>query len=237
MATLRVFAAVRSSLVSNHVIEDHSGHWHCGDLTDAIILGLQQRIDLDRESQVVRGIDALDEVSLHPLLEDSLRKAGYGVFREQRYPHARTRKSKSEGRRCDLVLTHHKRPLQDPAASATLFEDPQAVPLQKAFWLEVKTVSQFTESGPNASWTSELLGTVRHDISKLANDQEIAHAGLLILLWVEDARIATHDFAVWQDRCLAKNLPIGAPSERQVSIQDRLGHPTGVLRLYPVHHM
>lgn len=211
--------------------------WCVADIADAIEAGLTGLIDLDRRAQSVRGIDALDEVSLHPLLESALKDAGFGVHREERYIGDRGKRSRAEGRRCDLVLTPDSRPLQDPAATATLFDDPNAVPLEEAFWLEVKTIAQHTEMGPNQTWSSELLGTVRADVAKLARDQHIFHAALLIVLWVESIEVAEHDLGVWQDRCLDKGLPIASPSQRVISIQDRLGNTHCVLRLYPVTHL
>jgi hypothetical protein len=210
--------------------------WCVDDIADAIAAGLQDRVDADRAAQAVSGVDALDELSLHPELAGALARAGYGVHREERYIGARSKRLRSEGRRCDLVLTPDDRPLQDPQAVATLFDDPNAVPLEEAFWLEVKTVAQHTPEGPNAAWSNELLGTVRADVSKLSKDKGILHAGLLIVLWVASEDVATHDMGVWQDRCLELGLPIGTPSTRVLPIQDRLGNSACVIRLYPVHH-
>ena len=217
---------------------DHANiRWNGDDLADAVASGIEARVALDRVAQEVSGIDALDEVSLHPTLALSIEKAGFGVHREQRYPSDRRARKRSEGRRCDLVLTPDQRPLQDPQAAATLFDDPDAVPLERAYWLEVKTVAQFTPEGPNAAWSGELLGTVQSDVSKLARDPRIFHAGLLIVLWTATADIAINDLGVWQDRCLDRGLPIGAPFERILPLQDRLGNACCVLRVYPIHHM
>ncbi len=211
--------------------------WHVGDVADAIEAGLAAQVEHDRVAQSVHGADVLDEVDLHPVLARALSVAGFGVHREVRYPAARRIRARSEGRRCDLVLTPGGRPLQEPEAAATLFDDPSAVPLGEAFWLEVKVVAQFSAAGPNAAWSSELLGTVRKDIAKLAADPGIFHAGLLIVLWVEHQDIASHDLEVWQDRCLDQGYPIGAPAERRLALQDRVGNQQGVARLYPVHHI
>ncbi len=211
--------------------------WHTADIADAIETGLAAQVDLDRIAQSVHGIDVLDEVDLHPVLAGALSRAGFGTHREVRYPAARRTRARSEGRRCDLVLTPEGRSLQEPEAAATLFDDPSAVPLSEALWLEVKVVAQFREAGPTRNWSGELLGTVQKDIAKLAADQHILHAGLLIILWVDRPEVAEHDFGIWQDRCLERGLPIGAPAERIVDLQDRIGHSTGVIRLYPVHHL
>jgi hypothetical protein len=211
--------------------------WCVADIADAVADGLSRCEAELRAEQAVRGLDALDEVSLHPLLATSLESAGFGAHREQRYVEHRRRRSRAKGRRCDVVLTPDARPLQDPQAAATLFEDPEAVPLREAFWLEVKTVSQFTETGPNAAWSNELLGTVKQDVAKLAGDAGILHAGLLIVLWTADLETATHDLGIWQDRCLSRGLPIAAPSQRHFPIQNRLGNAFCVMHLCPVHHL
>lgn len=210
--------------------------WHPADFADAIANGMAAQESALETEQAVTGLDALDEVALHPVIAKALADAGYGVHREQRYISHRSKRKGSAGRRCDLVITPEGRALQDPEASSTLFEDPHATPLHEAFWLEVKTVAQFTPAGPNRAWASELLSTVSQDVAKLAQDQHIYHAGLLIVLWTADLETAQHDLRVWEDRCLKRSLPIGMPAQRQVPIQDRLGNACGVFSLYPVHH-
>jgi hypothetical protein len=210
--------------------------WSGADLADALIQGLGHfEANLARE-QAVQGMDALDEVDLHPHLAAMLQRAGFGVVREVRYPAARAIRRKSEGRRCDLVLTPDDRPLHDPDAAATLFDDPEAVQLDDAFWLEVKTVAQFNETGANATWASELLSSVRNDVAKLAADPALHHKGLLIVLHAASDEVIEHDLGVWQDRCLEKGLPIGAPWRRRMPLLDRLGNTVCAVALYPVHN-
>jgi hypothetical protein len=192
------------------------------------------RLDLE---QSVTGLDALDELALHAILADSLAEAGYGVHREQRYPADRGRRRESEGERCDLVLTPDGRPLREPDAKATLFDRLDAVEPDEAFWLEVKLVSQFTEEGPNRNYASQLLSTVRRDVMKLSKDPDILRAGILIVLFVRDAIVAEHDLGVWQDRCLQRGLPIGAPSVRTLPMIDRLGNGVCAIAIYPVSHL
>ena len=158
------------------------------------------------------------------------------MFREQRYPADQGKRRESEGERCDLVLTSDNRPLASSERKATLFEPADAVPLDEAFWLEVKTVAQFTIEGPNRNYTSQLLSTIRHDITKLSKDQGILHAGLLIVMYVQSQEVADHDLCIWQDRCLQRNLPIASPSQRSFPISDRLGNGVCVLAFYPVRH-
>lgn len=120
--------------------------------------------------QAVRGVDALDELDLHPILAEGFARSGFGVTREWPFPGtggvrgaiARARKLKaSERDRCDMVLT--PRPGLSPAdpvaeeaarraAAATLFADVTGAPSEDApplcaasecCWIEVKSVGQF----------------------------------------------------------------------------------------------
>ncbi len=209
--------------------------WSGADIADAMAQGLGAlESDLARE-QAVQGIDSLDEVDLHPHLARVLSDHGLGVHREVRYPGARSRRNRAEGRRCDLVLTPDHLPLREPDVAETLFDDPMAVPLDEAYWLEVKTLSQFGETGANAAWSSELLSTISRDVSKLAGDEGIRHGGLLIVLFAASDEVVEHDLGIWQDRCLERGLPISAPWRRRVPLLDRLGNTVCSLSLYGVH--
>jgi hypothetical protein len=208
--------------------------WSIAHIADAAEAALRVEADrLDRE-QSVHGPDALDELSLHPVLAEGFRRAGYGVFGEQHYPTAGLRRRDTEGERCDLVLTPAGRELNDPGREPTLFDPPDAVALDEAFWLEVKMVCQFTPEGPSRHYASQLLSTVREDVSKLSGNPGILHAGLLIVLFTEDRRTAEHDLAEWLDRCLQRGLPVGSPSIRTLGITDRLGNGVCAVTVYPV---
>lgn len=86
-----------------------------GLILSSIADGLEAREKSLTREQAVRGIDALEEVELHPILARSLRAAGFGVLREQPYPSEWKAKRTRAGRenlpehrdrqRCDLVLT------------------------------------------------------------------------------------------------------------------------------------
>jgi len=211
--------------------------WSYADMADAVAAGLSAHERALAEERAVYGMDALDEVELQPLIARALTDAGFGVHREQRYPMDRTRVKNSEGLRCDLVLTHGGALLRTPEAKAMLFDSPDAVDLDDAFWLEVKTVAQFTPEGPNRSYGSQLLSTVRRDVTKLSQDSQILHAGLLIVLFVQNDLVADHDLGIWQDRCLKRGLPIAAPCIRRVPISDRIGNTLCAIALYPVRHL
>ncbi len=208
--------------------------WSIADLADTLEAGFRAecaRLDLE---QAVHGLDALEELQLHPLLAMIFDRAGYGTHREQRYPADRRKRRESEGERCDFVLTPERRPLRTPDAEATLFQDPDALELDEAFWLEVKVVQQFLMEGANQNYASQLLSTVRRDVTKLGKDPGILHAGLLIVLFVREATVFEHDLGIWQDRCLERGLPITAPSRRGFPIRDRLGNGWCGLALYGV---
>jgi hypothetical protein len=211
--------------------------WSYPEIADAVALGLQRHAAASDLEQAVHGLDSLDELSLHPVLSESLRAAGFGAFREQRYPADRHRRRISEGERCDLVVTHDNRQLVAPDRAPTLFDPPDAVPLEDACWLEVKVVAQYTHSGPNTAYASQLLGGVGHDVAKLSKDPGILHAGLLIVLWTAEEHVAGHDLDVWHQRCIARGLPIETPCRRAFGIADRIGNASGSIALYPVRHL
>lgn len=144
-------------------------------LAERMVAALAAREAVLRDEQAVYGLDALDEVGLHPVLASGLddeQAGGFGgVFREWPYPWVGSGDGEigeavpkqSERERCDLVLT----PSADlpPAdgvvearelarASGTLFESVAATMPGAAVaagdetvWLEVKAVGQYTLRG------------------------------------------------------------------------------------------
>lgn len=208
------------------------------DLADAVAAQIRAAEDALRREQAVYGIDARSELQLHELIQSGLQSAGFGVFSEQRYPGVRThKKKKSEGERCDVVVTLDERPLRQPDVLGTLFDPADACDLDEAYWLEIKVVNQFTPEGVNRSYSSDLLSTVRQDVMKLSREQGILRAGVLILLFVADNRIAENDLRIWEQRCLELGLPIEPPVRRDVPILDRHGNALCALALYPVRHL
>lgn len=101
--------------------------WNLDDILVALSGALKAEHDRLTDEQAVHNIDALDEVSIHPLLAGALAGAGYGVLREVMYPGewiakpGRRRKplpDDSQRQRCDLVLTPAPgQELVDPLAS------------------------------------------------------------------------------------------------------------------------
>jgi hypothetical protein len=212
--------------------------WDAHEILECAYNGLTEIARHRDLEQAVYGIDALDELGLHPLIHQAFRAGSLGVWPEQRYPSDRKpRGRKSEGQRCDVVLTAEGRLLQDPDAEATLFGDEDSVSFDAAYWLEIKTVAQFTPEGPFARYASELLSPVTRDIRKLSQDRGVYHAGLLLVLFTEDEQTAQHDLDVWQARGLQKGFPIGPGLMRFAKITDRIGNGCLAVALFPVRRL
>jgi len=213
-------------------------HWDVIEICESVAAALHDRARADDAEQAVYSIDALDELGLHPIIQRSLSAAGYGVYPEQTYPSDRGRRARrSEGKRCDIVLTPGERELVDPEAEATLFSPDDAVPLEAAYWLEIKTVSQYTTEGPFGNYSRELLSPVRQDVRKLAADAKIFHAALLLVLFTVSEEIACSDLTTWEMRCLHAGYPVAPPIVRQHPITDRLGNATTTVALFPVRRL
>lgn len=208
--------------------------WSAADIADAVEIGLRKRARADDLEQVVYGFDHHDELGLHPLIQQSLRDAGYGVWPEQRYPTDWVRRKRSEGKRCDIVLTPDNQPLREPQVRGTLFDTPGACDPEHAYWLEIKTVAQFETGGPFSRYSAELLSPVAADIRKLWNDGLIFHAGLLLVLFTEDQRVADHDLHAWHQRCLDRGYPVAAPAKRGFNITERIGNGYCALGVFGV---
>lgn len=198
--------------------------WHIADIADAVEKGLRERAAADDAGQEVYGFDALDELGLHPIIQDALRGAGYGVWAEQRYPGHWHKAKKSHGVRCDMVLTRDGLPLRDVDVRGTLFDGQAAADPEQAYWLEVKSVAQFETSGPFKRYSSELLSPVAQDVKKIWNDGVIQHGGLLIVLFTQSQAFAEHDLAAWHERCMQRGYPVGPPAVRGFEITDRIGN-------------
>lgn len=199
-------------------------HWSTADIADAVEAGLRRRAAADDAEQAVYGFDALDELGLHPFVQEACGAAGWGVWPEQRYPGHWHKRKRSEGLRCDLVLTPDGLPLRDPQVKATLFDAMPATDAESAFWLEVKTVAQFETAGPFRRYAAELLSPVAADIKKLSGDGVIRHGGLLLVLFTRDEQVAAHDFVAWHRDCLRRGHAVELPSVRGFPITNRIGN-------------
>lgn len=208
--------------------------WRWDDLADALAAGLQRAADEVELEQAVRGLDARSELELHPLLHAGLRAGGYGVAAEVRFPRDRGLRRRSEGVRCDMVVTPDGRPLAEPGAQLGLFAAPGAVLLAEAAWLEVKVVAQHREGGPNRGYAGALGRPVWKDIDKLAADPAIAHAAVVLIVFTEDAAVASHDLDVWVSAASVRGLRLGPREQRALAIGDRLGNRLCTVAVVPL---
>lgn len=208
--------------------------WSAADIADAVEAGLLARRAADDAEQAVYGFDALPELGLHPLVFESLRRAGYGVWPEQRYPASWNRSKLSEGNRCDAVLTRGGLPLRDPRMRGTLFGAGPAEDADTAYWLEIKTVAQFETGGPFRRYAAELFSPVTRDVKKIWADGTIRFGGLLLVLFTQSREVAEHDLAAWHTRCLDRGIPAAPPAVRGLPITDRIGNAWCAAAVFPV---
>lgn len=214
--------------------------WDDARIVSLLASGLRGRAsELDAEGAPL-GVDALDELPLHPILASGLSEGGLGVLREQRYPAARSRSRRSEGDRCDLVLTEQPgMHLTDPLMAGTLFGE-RGVSPEEALWLEVKVAAQFCVSDgwsrANPLYSGVMLGQTVADIRKLSTEPGIAHAGLVLVMFNSDETVAGHDLKAWYRRCIEQGLPISAPLAERFAITDRIGNGVCTAALVRVHH-
>ena len=202
------------------------------DVVGALEAGLKAAAaDVDAE-QAVRGLDHQKELELQALLASSLERAGFFVAREQRYPADRTKKQRSSGRRCDLVVTRAG-PLLLEDAQPGLWNGPAQLP-QQALWIEVKVLKQFLASGPNFGWAEALSSPPTQEIARLSGDVSVGAAAQLLLLFTASPEVAEHDAAVWRSGVVARGLFVRAPAYRHIPISDRLGNTTLTLCFLPV---
>ncbi len=204
------------------------------DIAEAVELGLHRQAREDDLAQEVYSIDSLDELALHPLIQQSLLAAGLGVWPEQRYPGHWHKSRKNEGIRCDLVLTQQQLPLRDPDIKGTLFDNGLAQDPQDAYWLEIKTVAQFEAGEPFQRYAGELLTTVARDVKKIWQDAVICHGGLMLILFTASENVAEHDLFAWHNRCIDRGLPVAAPTVRGFPINNRIGNEWCAVAVFSV---
>lgn len=227
--------------------------WSHEELAEAVAAGLARREESLRREQAVRGLDALSELEMHPVVSQALRDAGLGVWREVPFPgEAGRRARRAERERCDFVLTHAPdQRVRDPmelladldAAAATLFgatSPPEARPgiePEDAYWLELKTVGQFTYIDgvpvPNRSYASAFTGSLAADLRKLAREKRVHHAGVLLVLFTDERATAEHDLTIALHRCLDRGAEFRSPVVRHVGVADRAGNRSCSVVLVP----
>lgn len=206
--------------------------WHA--LADALHAGLTDAAAEVELEQAVRGLDARSELELHPVLHAALRAGGYGVHPEQRFPRERGKKRRSEGVRCDMVLTPAGVALAPEESQLGLFAPRETMAISDALWIEVKAVAQFKELRPNRAYAAALQRPVWKDVEKLASDPQILHAAVLLILFTADEVTAEHDLGVWAGRASLLGLPLWPRVQRSLPIGDRLGNKRCTLALFPI---
>jgi hypothetical protein len=206
--------------------------------------------------QAVHGVDALEEIALHPVLAEGIGAAGFGVVREVLYPgeHA-TGVRRSARARCDLVvLPEPGMVLEDPAAEqatldageGTLFAGFAAdlgaragvVTPADACWLEVKSVAQHAYVDgvpvPNRAYADQLVKGPMADLVKLAKDPSIWTAASVVVLFCETGAVGHHDLGHLAHRLLDQEVPLGTPEIGGVAIQDRVGNGWCAIGVFPM---
>jgi hypothetical protein len=185
-----------------------------------------------RLEQAVYGLDARDELAIHSLLAARL-KEYYEVAREVHYPSSAGRKL-SHRMRCDLVLTPRGRPLRLDRNPATLFDQPDQSPPEKALWLEVKIAYQFREGGVrHGGYSSQWRNAVVEDLRKMEADELIREAGLLLVVFNESREILDKDLDLFETVLAQKEVLAGFRQVRSIEIWERIGHRLCTVALWP----
>ena len=220
--------------------------WQLEHIAEALVSGLALAERDCAAEQAVHGLDALDEIALHPLLARGLREAGFAVFPETPYPgQPKVLPKESERLRCDLVVAEGgttaiadsvQQGKEVRRAEGTLFAEiapamvtppAGAVPPDEALWIEVKTIGQFTYTdgyaGPNRGYASQFNACMA-DIRKLAKGESIGRAVLAMVLFHATPEIAEHDLLAFMHKCLDRQLPVSDLRTASLPIADRIGN-------------
>lgn len=103
---------------------------------------------------------------------------------------------RTEGQRCDLVVTPGGLPLVDDRSQLDLFAPKSCCPLGEALWIEVKVIAQFAAGGPNRGYSGALQAPVWRDAERPAADEGIRHAAQIVVLFTADEGVAAHAITV-----------------------------------------
>ena len=200
--------------------------WDFGGVARSVAAGLARVERALREEQAVRGLDALGEVALQAVAAEALACEGFGVEREVRYPGAAARPRRSEGWRCDLVLTPAARGGEGGAAA-----DPG-----DRLWLEMKRVAQFAPERQTSGYAAALQGAVWRDLAKLAADPDVRHAAQVVVVFTAAEEAARHDLEVSLERAWSRGLRFDLAACEALPLVDRTGNAwctTAVVRIVP----
>jgi hypothetical protein len=201
--------------------------WNEDEIAGFISNALEHKSSLLDGERAVRGIDSLTENVLRDWIRESLAGADIHAVQEERYPDARCIQQRNCGDRCDSMLLPH---------SAALEQD-NADWCRTGYWLEIKRVAQFLESGGNWWYEHALLEVIPDDVYKLAKDSEIFYAGVLLILFAATQESGHHDLAEWKRRAVAKGCPIGVERIGHFSITNRLGNEHAFVALFPLRRL
>ncbi len=229
--------------------------WRVSVILEACSDAVRAMDDRLRAEQAVHGVDAINEIGLHPVLSGGLIEAGFGVEREVVYPGEHTARVRRSARnRCDLVLLPQPgQKLQDPAEDQaeliagedTLFRDMAhrmdrrtgGVRPADACWLEVKSVAQHAYVDgvpmPNRAYADQLVKGPMADLIKLASDPSIWTGAAVVLLFCVSEDVGLHDLNKLAHRLLDEGVPLGAPEIGGVRIEDRVGNAWCGIGVFP----
>ena len=201
-------------------------------LADAVAAALTAREADLRLEQAVYGLDALDELELQAVVARGLAST-FSVDREVHYPSSFGRKL-THRRRCDLTLCPYDRPLRLDRSEPSLFDAPEFTLPQEAFWLEVKTASQFRmpdvrHKGYGQQWRQAVV----EDLKKMDADPLIRSAALLLIVFTESEAVASKDLELFEEVLVRREVLAGFRQARHVPIVDRMGHRSALVAVWP----
>lgn len=199
-------------------------NWDPDALLGSAVQALREHAkSLDLE-QAVYGLDHLDELALHPILAAGFEATPLEVAREVIYPLHRDRPSRSQGIRCDLVLSPQGMPLREETEALPLFVEPETTAPEQAYWLEVKAAAQHMEARVNPGYASLLTGPVGGDVLKLRSDPVIRHAGLLVIRFAASEAHASDQLHRWRRSRAAEKLPWVDVNTEGFALNNRAGN-------------
>lgn len=215
-------------------------NWDLFEIAELCARGIREEDARLSAEQAVRGVDALDEVAVQALVRDGI-ALRYAVAAEQRYPVARARRRRSEGERCDIVVlpgdAGDGAHLIDPMEAGTLFAG-RGVHPRDALWLEVKCVWQHAicdgVARANPAYATQLVRLTGADVRKLAREDGLSWAAVVIVAFHATAAVAEHDLGVWRARMIEQGLSGGTPIVERFAIADRIGNGVCSVVVAPV---
>ena len=230
--------------------------WHFDDILELIEQALRLENTVLETEQSVRGLDALKETGLHPLIAQAFTSSSHICLREVYFPS--TQKNLPGGNqrdRCDFtLLPAGKKSLFDPVdahkqlvqARNTLFQgiatepepaDDQAAP-HECLWIETKMISQTRYIDgvpvPNSSYSQDMITGPSEDVIKLAADPHIQHAAVLVVVFSAEATTGPHDLNLTVSKMIERDLPVRIPEMRTFPIRDIAGNAWCTLGLVPI---